>query len=292
MHRKWLVAAAVLVAAALPHAKVRAAEDAHRIVSVGGAVTEVVYALGADSGLIAVDSTSLYPDSARAFPDVGYMRQLAAEPILAMAPSIVLAVEDAGPPTVLDQIAAAGVRVVHVPDEPTPEGVIAKVHTVADALGLSSEGDELASKLEQDFAALRDKIATVEDRPSVLYLLSIGSGAPLAAGAGTAADGIISLAGGRNAIEGFTDYMPLSPEAAVTAAPDYILIDQRSLDALGGEAALLARPELAATPAGTEGRLIALDGLLLLGFGPRTPQAVQALAEALHPDLTLNVLGR
>lgn len=294
MRRAWHLTVALLAAVILLHAPVRAEEEpeGHRIVSVGGAVTEIVYALGAGDDLVAVDSTSLYPAAARDLPDVGYMRRLAAEPILALAPSVVLAVADAGPPAALEQIAAAGVRVVTVPDETSPEGVLAKVRTVADALGLSAEGEEMASRLEADFTVLRDGIAAAETRPSVLYLLSIGGGAPLAAGAGTAADGIIGLAGGRNAIDGFSDYKPLSPEAAVAAAPDYFLIDQRSLDALGGREALLSRPEVAATRAGSEGRLIAMDGLLLLGFGPRTSEAIQTLARALHPNLSLDVVRR
>ena len=46
-------------------------------------------------------------------------------------------------------------------------------------------------------------------------------------------------------------------------------------------------PEIAATPAGAERRVVAMDGLLLLGFSLRLPQAVQGLAEALHPELKL-----
>jgi iron complex transport system substrate-binding protein len=121
----------------------------------------------------------------------------------------------------------------------------------------------------------------------VLFLLSIGDGAPLAAGLGTSAAGIIALAGGENAIDGFEGYKPLTPEAAATAAPDVLLVTTRTLEALGGPQAVLARPEIAATKAGRDGRLVALDGLLLLGFGPRTPEAIRALASALHPGLVL-----
>lgn len=262
-----------------------AGSDAARIVSIGGSVTEIVYALGAEDGLVAVDSTSLYPQAAQDLPDVGYMRQLAAEPILALDPTLLLAVDDAGPPVVLDQLREAGASLVIVPDDPSPEGIAEKVRIVADALGLEAKGETMADRLDTDFATLRDWVASSQTSPKVLFLLSIGSGAPLAAGRDTSAAAIIELAGGQNAIDGFDGYEPLSPEAAVTAEPEFILVTMRTLEQLGGKDALLKRPELAATPAGENGRLIVMDGLLLLGFGPRTPDAVRELALALHPEL-------
>jgi iron complex transport system substrate-binding protein len=262
-----------------------------RVVSIGGAITEIVYALDAQDRLVAVDSTSDYPPEAADLPNVGYMRQLAVEPILALEPTLVLAVEDAGPPAVLDQLRAAGAHLVIVPDDPSPAGVLEKVTIVARALGLGAEGKEMAARLEESFARLRGRLASVDRKPKVLFLLSIGNGAPLAAGRDTAAAGIIALAGGRNAIDAFAGFKPLSPEAAVTAAPDVLLVPRRSLHLLGGRDGLLARPELAGTPAGRQGHIVAMDGLLLLGFGPRTPAAIRELAGALHPELSPSLLS-
>ena len=53
---------------------------------------------------------------------------------------------------------------------------------------------------------------------------------------------------------------------------------------LGGKETLLANPAIAATPAGRSRRIVAMDGLLLLGFGPRIGDAVLELARALHPQ--------
>ena len=136
-----------------------------------------------------------------------------------------------------------------------------------------------------------EALEDVERTPSVLFLLSIGRGAPLAAGRETSAASIIELAGGRNAIDAFEGYKPLSPEAMVGAEPDFLLVTDRTLDLLGGEQELLSRPEIAATPAGREARLITMNGLLLLGFGPRTPEAIRSLAAGLHPELSLPSLA-
>ena len=262
-----------------------AAEEAKRVISVGGSITEIVYELGAGDRLVAVDTTSSYPPAAEALPDVGYMRQLAAEPILALEPDLLLLVEDAGPPATLDQLRAAGISIVTLPDQPTLDGIRQKVRQVAAAIELVDEGERLVARIE---AAQRDvaaKLDSLPERPSVLFLLSVGTGAPLAAGTETSAAGIIEMAGGRNALTDFSGFRPLSPEAAAATRAEVVLVTERTLERLGGRDALLGRPELAASPAAADGRLVAMDGLLLLGFGPRTPQAVAELAEALHPGI-------
>ena len=262
--------------------------DSKRVVSVGGAVTEIVYALGLSDRIIAVDSTSRYPEEVTSKPNVGYMRQLAAEPILALEPSLVLAVRDSGPPSVLDQLREAGLPVVLIPDDPSTRGVLEKIARVAAALDEQEKGQALKTRLETEFNALAASVARLPVRPRVLFLLSVGGGgAPLAAGRKTSAAGIIELAGGVNAVDAFEGYKPLSSEAAVAAAPDVILVTNRSLGLLGGEAALLSIPEITLTPAGQSRRVVAMDGLLLLGFGPRTGSAIEQFAKRLHPGITL-----
>lgn len=278
-----LVATGALAISACLVATVGQAVAQHnRLISVGGAVTEVVYALEQEDRLIAVDSTSLYPPEAQDLPGVGYLRQLSAEPLLALDPDLLLADADAGPPETIRQLKDAGLPVIRFDNEDSPDGVITRVRAIAETLGVSAAGEELVARLEREFAAAQDHVAKQTATPSVLFLLSVGNGAPLAGGRGTSAHAMIGLAGGRNAAADFEGYKPLSPEAAAALAPDVLLLDSRSLQALGGRDALLRRPEVAVTPAAQAGRIIDMDGLLLLGFGPRTPQAIRQLAEALH----------
>lgn len=260
---------------------------AGRMISVGGVVTEIVFALGAGDRLIAVDSTSYYPPQARSLPDIGYMRRLTAEPIIALAPSLVLLLEESGPPTTVDQLRAARVPLLHVPDDPSADGIAEKIRVVASAIGHEAEGDLLSRTVAADLAGLKSVIDGVPERPRVLFILAASNGRLLAAGSNTSAAGIIELAGGRNAVEGYEGYKMLSAEAAVVAAPDLLLFMDRTLDELGGVAGIDTRPELMLTPAAQAGRIKAMDGLLLLGFGPRTPQAVRELAAAIHPAIAL-----
>jgi iron complex transport system substrate-binding protein len=101
--------------------------DSSRIVSVGGAVTEILYALGLESRIIAVDSTSLYPPLALADkPSVGYMRQLSAEGVLGLDPSLVLAAEGSGPKDTIAVLEGASVPFVQIPDRFTGDGIVEK----------------------------------------------------------------------------------------------------------------------------------------------------------------------
>jgi iron complex transport system substrate-binding protein len=124
--------------------------------------------------------------------------------------------------------------------------------------------------------------ATNRRPPRVLFVLSHAMNQVRIAGRDTAADAMIRYAGATNALGEVAGFKPLTPEAAIAAAPDLILGTEQGLAAAGGIDGLLAAPGLAATPAGRARRVVALEAMFLLGFGPRLPQAVVQLAEALH----------
>lgn len=271
-------------AVALP-ARAQQARPGRRIVSVGSSVTEIVYALGAESLLVGVDTTSLYPEAARGLPQVGYMRALSAEGVLSLKPTLVIATTAAGPASTLDQLKATGVEVLVLPDEYDYESVIAKIEAIGKVLGNPAEAQAMIAEGRSAMAGLAAKIGGVAARPRVLFLLSMGSGAPQAAGRHTAADGIIRLAGGVNAVEGYAGYRPLTPEAVIASRAEFVLVTRQTVETMGGVEAILKQPALGQTPAGKAGRVLQFDTLLLLGFGPRTPQAATQLAMALHPEL-------
>jgi len=275
----------LLVFSLLVGAGAALADTPKRIVSVGGAITETVFALGEKDRLVAVDSTSLFPPEARQIPNVGYMRALSAEPILALDPDLILLHADAGPDSVIGQLEQSGVDIVRLPKATDIDSAGLVIEGVANALGRAEDGRDLAAGVTTSARSVEAIAARVADKPRVLFLLSIGRGAPLASGAGTAAMGLIEAAGGINAIDGFEGFKPLSPEAAVTANPDIILVTHRTLELMGGRDAILSRPEIAPTAAGREARLVAVDGLKMLGFGPRLPAALAELAKRFHPDI-------
>ena len=255
--------------------------DTSRIITVGGTVTEITFALGAGGQVVAVDTSSTYPPEATQLPKVGYQRQLAAEGVLALNPSLILASTEAGPPEAVEQLKNAGVPVLIVPLEYTADGAKQAIRMLAEALGREERGDELIAQLDRNLAEAAQVAATLNPKPRVLFLYARGPNTVNAAGAKTSADEIIRLAGGQNAITDFDGFKPLTAEAAAAAAPDVLLLFESGLESLGGKEGLLRVPGVAQTPAGQNGRIIAMDGLYLLGFGPRLGAAARDLAHEL-----------
>ena len=274
-----LSAAGALTSLGVPAA--RGQTKLPRLVTVSGAITEVVYLLGAQEQLVGTDTTSLYPLAAQKTPKVGYMRQLSAEGLLSLKPDAVIATTEAGPPVVMDQIRSAGVKVELVEADHSWAEVQRKVAAVGRAAAREAQAAELQAKLDVEWAVVLQGVAKTQGKkPRVLFILSHGA-SPQVAGEKTAADAVIRFFGGFNVMSGFNGYRPMTAEAMAAAAPDVILTSTQGIEAIGGIDKLWARPELALTPAykrrSSPGALIHMDALQLLGFGPRLPQTVREL---------------
>ena len=254
-----------------------------RVVAVGGALTEIVYALGAERHLVAVDTTSTWPPEAQKLARVGYMRALSSEGVLSMKPGIVLTTNEAGPPAVISQIKGAGVRIESAAADHSFDELRNKIRMVAGALGLVAQGAKLEESLVAEWKLTQEWVARQARKPRVLFLLlHSASGGLMASGEGTAADAMIRYAGGVNAVSGYKGYKTLADEALNAVAPDFVLLTREGLEAVGGMEKLWQRPGLAPTPAAKARRHAAPDALYLLGFGPRLPKAVRELAEKLQ----------
>ena len=258
--------------------------DTSRVVAIGGSLTEIVYALGEEERLVARDSTSVYPPAAFGLPDVGYMRRLSPEGVLSVSPTLILAIEGSGPPEAVDVLEKAGVPMVTVPERYDLDGILEKIRVVGETLGVEDKAAALAKTVAADTRAAEDAAQGRADRKKVRFVLSLQGGRILAAGTDTAANGIIAMAGGVNAVTGYEGYKQLSDEAVIEAAPDVILAMDRAAGLETSAEQFLSQPALAATPAGREAKVVQMDGAYLLGFGPRTAAAVRDLSAALYGD--------
>jgi ABC-type hemin transport system, periplasmic component len=258
--------------------------EAKRIVSIGGSVTEILYALGEQDRIVARDSTSLYPQDAAAKPDVGYIRQLSAEGIISQNPDLILTESGAGPSDTIAILEAGSVPLVSIPTPPTTESVVTRIRAIGEAIGKADNAEKLATEVEARMANVAKEIEAIPgERKRVLFALSLANGRVMAAGQHTAADAMIRLAGGVNAIQGLEGYKPLTDEAIIEAAPEAIVVMSNPGRHITAEEAF-AVPSLKSTPAGQSGTLIAMDGTYLLGLGPRTPEAARELAAKLYPE--------
>ncbi|MTH63121.1 heme/hemin ABC transporter substrate-binding protein [Paracoccus shanxieyensis] len=284
---------AALIAAPAAGAAAESHPDAQRVLSIGGSVTEIVYALGEQDRLVGRDQTSSWPPEAASLTDVGYMRALSPEGVLSVSPDLILAEDGAGPPEAVSVLKSAGVPYVTVDEGYDSAGVLRKVDEVAEALGVADKGRALHDRLAGELADAETRAKAVGTPKKVMFVLSLQGGRVMTAGSDTSADGIIRLAGAQNAISGIEGYKPLTDEAIIAAAPDVILMMQRGdaqadANANGGNShgaakeAALALPALAQTPAGRDGAVVMMDGLKLLGFGPRTGEAALELHELVY----------
>ncbi len=255
--------------------------SSERIVTLGGAVTETVFALGLGDAIVAVDQSSVYPEEAQSKPKAGYYRALSAEPLLAMRPSLMLLDDDAGPPDALAQIEAAGVRVARSTGGPSVDAVAGQMLEIARAVGQEARGQALVDTLRAQVARAQRGIPAGGARPRVIYVQGQGGGMLALAGSGTNADALVTLAGGINALAAASGYTPLTPEAIADAAPDVIVATARTVQVAGGAEAFLKRPGVAQTPAARNGRLVVLEDRLM-NFGPTLGEGVQALVRGLH----------
>lgn len=279
---RWLLVSLVL-ASAPSIACDKPAGDASRIAIAGGSITEIVYYLGEESRIVATDTTSNFPPEAQNFPSVGYVRTLSTEGLISLGPTLILGEDDMGPPAVLEQIEQTGIDIIMIPEAHTAQGIVDKVRCIGRILDVADRADQvIEERLDETLASLDAIAANANDgRPRAAVILGLRDGVPLGAGTETSGDGLLTMAGADNVLDAFSGWKPLSLEALIEANPDFIIVPNRGVDSAGGADALLSHPALRLTNAAKEEQLIAMDGMTILGFGPRTLGAAVELASIL-----------
>ena len=252
-----------------------------RIVTVPGNITETVFALGMGDRVVGACASSMHPAAVESIPKVGYRSNLNAEGVLSLSPDLVIATDEAGPEDVMEQIRAAGVRIEMVPSERTLEGAIDRTTRIAKLLNAIEAGDDLVSAIRSGIASVPTASTDDPEKPRVMFIY-VARKTSMVAGTGTAAEAMIALAGGINAVTAFESFKPINPESIVKANPDFILLDDSGLKAIGGIDGVLALPGVSQTVAGTKRQIIAMDKTLLLGFGPRLADGAVELARMLQ----------
>lgn len=262
-------------------------EDTSRIVTLSGDLTEAVWKLGFGASVVATDVTTIYPPEAVGLPVVGVGRFLPAEGVLAQDPTLVIGDTQTAPLVAIEQIRSAGVPVVILEVPTTFEGLYEKIGDLADALGVPERGDDLVQELRSAIDAALSTTSELDPKPSVAFVYSRGPDVMLLFGSEMTSQPLIEAAGGidAGASAGVTGTVSVTPEALVTAAPDVIITTSEGLQALGGEAGLLAIPGFAETPAGRDGRILDYPEGDFLTFGPRIAESLSLLITDLHSVL-------
>ncbi len=265
-----------------------------RIVALNGDVAEIIWALGLGNDVVGTDLSATYPAAAARLHNIGYQRQLTAEPILALKPSIIIGTPDAGPPSVISQLRSSGVRVVIIKSGDTTitgnliQAVQGRIAEVAAALGVVAAGQRLDKVVGAQIAAAEALAKRATSRPRVVFMLvQAQANTYLIAGKGSSFSTLITAAGGVDSAgaSGIFGYVPLTPEALVKARPDILLVFKSGAASVGGMAGLLKLPGVSLTPAGRAHRVLIYEDDFLGNMGPRTGQALAQLVHGLHPEL-------
>ncbi|MDD1007483.1 ABC transporter substrate-binding protein [Pseudomonas shahriarae] len=264
-----------------------AADLPQRWVSAGGSLSEWVSALGGESKLVGVDTTSQHPQTLKALPSIGYQRSLSAEGILSLRPDILIGTEEMGPPPVLAQVKAAKVQVELFSAQPDLPTLEKNVSHLGQLLGAEKQATQLLQSYQQQLDAQKTRVTEAQSRlkaPGVLLLLGHAGGKPLIAGKDTAADWLLEQAGGRN-LATHTGYKPFSVESLASLDPEVLVFSDRALTGEAAKTALFKEnPILNSSRAAKAGRVLELDPTLLVGgLGPRLPAALKTLSDGFYP---------
>lgn len=265
-------------------------ESPQRWVSAGGALSEWVSELGATSRLVGVDTTSQHPESLKSLPSIGYQRQLSAEGILSLKPDLLIGTDEMGPPPVLAQIRGAGVPVEMFSAEADLASLEATLAHLGRLLGDEAQATRLFQDYQQQLQVQQQRvkqIQTTHKAPGVLLLLGHAGGKPLIAGKDTAADWLLTHAGGHN-LATHTGYKPFSVEALAGLNPQVLVFADRSLTGEAARKALIKEnPILSVIRAVKEGRVYEVDPTLLVGgLGPRLPASLKQLTTDFYPAVS------
>lgn len=283
-----LLAAAALTAACERFRNEDTKQDhAQRYVSVSKQYTEIIYALGAEDDLVAVDISSVYPPQAKQLPTVGYHRALSLEGMLAAKPTVILrgGPNNIGPEHVVRQLESLKIptKDFTMPSDDI-EGAKALIREMGAYFHKESRAEELAAKLDSDMKRAMEGARQYPDTPRVVIIhYGRANNVYLTMTANSTAGKMIAWAGGRIAIGDSGGMRQMSsPEVIAKANPDVILLTDFGYDRLAGRADILALPGVSSTNAARTGRIFRVEENDLVYIGPRTGENVIRFRELIH----------
>ena len=267
--RVWILLASVLFSAAV---------NAERLVSAGGSLTEIIYALGAEQNLVGVDSSSQYPSAALALPDIGYYRALNVEGVLSVEPEKLLLLEGSGPQTVLSQLEALGVKATVINNPKSIDGLFTTIAQVAKATNRLEQGKTLIAGIQEQLAQV-SRLPALRDKTAV-FLMSAGDRGLVAAGQNTTPQLIFDHLNVVNPFAELQGFKIVSPEVMATHGPDIILLASHTSRDLT-ESTLCEAPQLALWASEKGCKLYKVDSLQFIGLTPRLADAIAQTHELL-----------
>ena len=277
--RRVLLTSVLILASAIAPAQNAYSLPSDRIVSVGGSVTEILYALGAQQQIVAADTSRLYPEQVSQLPKVGYYRQLSVEGVLAMQPTHLFAAMGAGPNEVLTQLSNAGVQVHVFEQARTVAGLLNMIREIGQQAGLQAQAEQLQKHVNDQLSAI--KKINIKPEQRAVFLMSASERGIMAAGKNTVPNLIMNIVGLPNPYDNIEGFKPVSIESFLAISPTQVLISAHRPGGLSASE-LCKQPALERWAQAQGCNLHIVDALLFLGLTPRLPIAVGQFTDILE----------
>ena len=206
-----------------------------RVVSLSPAVTEIIFALGAENLLVGRTDFCVYPPAAADIPSIGGISNLNIEKILSLNPDLVISGSMVGK-KVTDQMDQMGTPMVCVVEKPRFDALYDNIRAIGRLVGKEEEADSIVESLKWKVERLLadTSLSTFNSQLSTCYyVVGFGAGGNFTAGGNTFINDIIRMAGGRNIAED-VDGWSYSLEALVKEDPDYIIVRREDSAAFVG----------------------------------------------------------
>ena len=194
-----------------------------RVVSTSPAVTEIIFALHADSLLIGRTDFCSYPPEAKKIPSIGGISNLNVEKIASLNPDLVIS-GSMIPQKCHQQLEKMGIPIACVIEKQQYEGLYENIAKIGQLVGCTRQADSLIAHMRSMMGTLGESLPTNETpRPSIYYVVGFGPSGNFTAGGNSFINDIIEMAGGHNVAADITGWS-YSLEALMQADPEYIMI--------------------------------------------------------------------
>ena len=269
---KFLIFFSFLFLSKLSFADCSKAKNISRIVVAGGSITEILFFLNESQNIVAVDTTSNFPEETKSFPSIGYVRSLSAEGVLSLNPTLILGENDMGPQNVLEQLKKSRVELRVLDEKNSILGIEDKISCIASILG-KKKNDNLVKNINfQNSTHTLKKVSKVNSKKDIrgLVILMMQGTSPVVAGRNTSGEDFLKMVGSKNTMSSFEGWKPAGKEAILLSNPNFILITKRAIKNYSSLNLFLKESGIEMTEAAQNKNVYSLDGMSFLGFGPRT----------------------
>ncbi len=261
-------------------------EQEQRIVCLSKQYNEIIFALGAQKNLVAVDLSSTYPPEIKKLTTVGYHRALSAEGILSTKPTLVIHDNNVGPEQVMKQL--EGLKIPMMVFKTKGEDIASTkmlITEMGEYFKNQRQADSLNAKLDADMKTATDGAAALKDKPKVMIIhFGRANNVYLTMTKNSTSAKLIEWAGGEIPLNAERGMMQLSPESMAKTDPDVILLTDFGYDQLGSLDKIKELPGVAGTKAAKSNRIFRVEEHDMVYIGPRTGEIVLKLQQLIRQN--------